>query len=137
MKMMVHAVALGAVLLGGCGEKPSGSSAASSATTPADATYTVRGRIEGLPTPDGKAYLHIHHEAIPEFKGRDGTVSGMDEMSMDFLGLAPGVDLSQVRVGDPIEFTFEVRWKADPRSLVTRVKKLAPDVKLNLSGEPK
>lgn len=111
--------------------------AASSALTPADATYTVRGRIEGLPTPDGKSYLHIHHEDIPEFKGRDGVVSGMQEMSMDFLGVASSVDLSQINVGDAVEFTFEVRWKGDPRSLVTSVKKLPPDTKLKLSGEGK
>lgn len=104
---------------------------------PADATYTVRGRVDGLPTPDGKSYLHIHHEDIPEFKGRDGIVMGMKEMSMDFLGLAPGVDLSQLKVGDAVEFTFEVRWNGDPRSLVTRVTKLPPEAKLKLSGEGK
>ena len=61
----------------------------------------------------------------------------MNEMSMDFLGIAPGVDLSQLKVGDPIEFTFEVRWKSDPRSLVTKIVKLPPDTKLRLSGEGK
>jgi len=132
---------IGACLLAACGEKPathtSSPGASTSASTPADASYTVRGRIDGLPTPDGKGYLHIHHEDIPDFKGRDGSVTGMKEMSMDFLGVAPSVDLSQLNVGDPIEFTFEVRWKSDPRSLVTKIHKLPPDAKLNLSSPGK
>lgn len=146
MKNNLIATAMMALcMLGACSEKPAAPStpspastaAATNPATPADATYTVRGRIDGLPTPDGKSYLHIHHEDIPDFKGRDGKVTGMNEMSMDFLGIAPGVDLSQLKVGDPIEFTFEVRWKSDPRSLVTKIVKLPPDTKLRLSDEGK
>lgn len=126
------------LVLGACSEKPAATTSTTAAQSlpPADASYTARGRIDGLPTPDGKSYLHIHHETIPEFKGRDGTVTGMNEMSMDFIGVSPSVDLSKFAIGDAVEFTFEVRWKSSPRTLVTMVKKLPPDVALKLINEP-
>lgn len=95
-----------------CAEKPV-------ALAPPDQTYTVRGIIERLPAPG--APLIVHHQPIPEFIGRDGTVVGMKEMSMEFAHVAPGVALASHKVGDPILLTFEVRWKSEPRSLVTAI----------------
>ncbi|MDX2131888.1 MAG: copper-binding protein [Planctomycetota bacterium] len=100
---------------------------------PPDQTYTVRGRIDALPQPP--APLAIHHELIPEFLDRTGKVVGMREMVMDFPDLAPGVSLEGLKAGDPIEFTFEVRWKSDPRARVTRIVRLPDDTTLELGGE--
>ena len=90
-----------------------------SPATAAEASYTTRGRIEGLPEaqfrPGGVIYLQLHHEVIPEFVGPTGEVEGM-------------------KVGDPVELTFEVRWKSDPRFILTRLTRLPDDVTLNLSA---
>ncbi len=99
-----------------------------------DATYTVRGKIFQLP--EGGRSLEVHHEAIPSFTDKTGAVIGMKEMTMPFHDLAPGVGFEGFKPGDPVELTFEVRWKTDPRTLVTRVAKLKGDVRLNLKGEP-
>ena len=89
------------------------------ALPPPDQTYTVRGTIERLPTLG--VPLIVHHQPIPEFIGRDGTVVGMKEMSMEFAHIAPGVAFASYKVGDAIMLTFEVRWKSEPRSLVTAI----------------
>ncbi|CAG0981922.1 hypothetical protein PHYC_01812 [Phycisphaerales bacterium] len=115
-------VLLGLLIPSGCGRK---------APAAADQTYTVRGVVEDLPGP--KAALSVHHEAIPNFVGRDGRVTGMREMIMEFPDVAPKVSLDALRVGDPIEMTLEIRWNSDPRMLVTSLKKLPVDAKLNLT----
>lgn len=100
------------MLLVACADKPA-------ALAPADQTYTVRGTIERLPAPG--APLIVHHQPIPEFIGRDGKVIGMKDMSMEFAHVAPSVALASHKVGDAIMMTFEVRWKSEPRSLVTAI----------------
>lgn len=100
------------VSLAACADKPA-------ALAPADQTYTVRGTIERLPAPG--APLIVHHQPIPEFIGRDGKVIGMKDMSMEFAHVAPSVALASHKVGDAIMMTFEVRWKSEPRSLVTAI----------------
>jgi len=100
-------------------------------TTAADQTYTVRAVTMGLPA-SGRAYLELHHEEIPQFVGRDGSVEGMKEMIMDFPAIRPDVDLSTFAVGDKVEATFEVRWKSEPRTVVTKMTKLAAETELNL-----
>ncbi len=92
------------------------------ALAPADQTYSIRGVIDRLPA--GKFAMQIHHEAIPAFINRRGETVGMPEMIMEFPSFAPGVNTSDLKEGDAIEFTFEVRWNSDPRSLVTKVRKL-------------
>ena len=52
----------------GCEKQPP--AAATSTSAKADAAYTIRAVIEGLPTPDGKQFLSLHHEAIPAFTDR-------------------------------------------------------------------
>lgn len=100
----------------------------------AENTYTTRGVIVALPGPNtAKQYLQIHHEAIPEFVGRSGTVTGMKEMIMDFPDVAPGEVVRGIKVGDAVRFTFEVRWKSTPRTLVTKIEKLPPEEKPKLS----
>jgi Copper binding periplasmic protein CusF len=97
------------------------------------ASYTVRGKLISLPSAYGKQSLQIHHEAIPDFKGRSGAVTGMKEMIMPFPDIAPQVSLSGLSPGAAVEFTFEVRWDAPPRTLVVRLVPLAPETPLHLS----
>ncbi len=99
----------------------------------ADQTYTVRAIVDALPSGDARQSLSLHHEAIPQFVGKTGAVTGMKEMIMPFQDLAPGVSLAGIAVGDPVEVDFEVRWNQPPRTLVTRIVKLPPGTKLNLS----
>lgn len=122
-----------------CGPAPSvpapvnyGKMEVASPTTTAEQTYTVRAVVMGTPA-SGRAYLELHHEEIPSFIGRDGAVEGMKEMIMDFPAIHPGVDLASIRVGDKVDATFEVRWKSDPRTLITSLRALPADTQLNLS----
>lgn len=84
---------------------------------PPDQTYTVAGTIEQLPG-EGRPLI-VHHEAIPEFVGKDGRIVGMREMSMEFAHVAPEVDMAACKVGDRVMMTFEVRWATMPRARVT------------------
>lgn len=106
-------------------------------TTPrgeVEQTYTTRGVIMALPGPNTtKQYLQIHHEEIPSFVGRSGNVVGMKEMIMDFPDVASGEIVRGLKVGDAIRFTFEVRWKGTPRTLVTSIEKLPGGEELDLS----
>jgi len=73
--------------------------------------YTVRGVISKLPTidsPDPSVY--IRHAPIPGYKNEDGEVVGMAAMTMPFP-VAEGVSTEGLQVGDPVEFTFTMRWK--------------------------
>jgi Cu/Ag efflux protein CusF len=112
----------------GTGATPTG------ATDPANdiKAYTVRGRIIALPDASGKQPLDIHHEEIPDFVGKSGKVVGMKEMIMPFANLAPGVTLDGFAAGDAVEFVFEVRWNAAPRTLVTKIAKLPAGTELKL-----
>lgn len=116
----------------GCEREP-----AKPAATPAPATapaqvYTVRGRINSLPSKDNPlSGLTIAHEEIPSFVGKSGTVVGMRAMVMPFTP-APELSLDGLAVGDPIEFVFEMRWQPKAMSQVTRITKLPPDTELVL-----
>jgi hypothetical protein len=140
----------GVLLLGvaiawpGCGTREQPQAAAKDVDpTPGDGVYTVRGRIESLPERNNpRSRLRIHHEHIPAFKRRDGSVNqnrngqpGMLEMSMEFP-LAAGVNISTLVPGDPVEFSFEVKWNSPPPGYeLTSIRRLPADTRLDLSGE--
>lgn len=102
-------------------------------STPAEHTYSTRGRITGLPA-SGQLYLRVHHEDIPDFVDRKGERIGMNEMDMEFPWITPGASLRGLSVGDAVGLTFEVRWNSDPLTLVTRINRLPADTHLNLRG---
>jgi hypothetical protein len=94
-----------------------------------DDTYTVRGQIEQIPTPDKPTSdFIVHHEAIDNFKNPDGTL-GMNSMSMPFP-LAKGLRL-EVVPGDIVELQFVVWTKPGHRGYeVRKITKLPPDARL-------
>lgn len=95
-----------------------------------EATYTVRGRVVRLPSPP-LGYLVVHHAPIPNFVNRLGKEVGMEEMEMDFAWVASGA-LDGISPGDPVELTFEVRWRGEPPTLVTKAVKLGSDEPLGI-----
>lgn len=141
-------VVLALALLVGCSDKTPG---ASNSTTPGTAaapespafSYTVRGKVVTIPSADRPMDdLSIHHEAIPDFKNRDGVVFentttgtlGMKSMVMPFP-VDDSVSLDEIEVGDIIEFTFLTVWGEDyPDYKVTAIRKLPADTELNFEN---
>lgn len=98
-----------------------------------DQTYTVRGEIRQLPSPENPASgLQIRHENIPDFVNRAGEVVGMKPMIMPFTP-AEDLDLSALSVGDKVSFTFDVDWDAAPMMLVTNIEPLPADTELDFA----
>jgi hypothetical protein len=131
------------IVLPACKERGSQATSATSAPkAPADKTYTLRGRITGFPNPP-REFLRIHHEAIPQFEDGTGRVVGMEEMEMQFPFLSAGAEdsLKALSLSDPVEATMEMRYKGEPRFLITRITKLPADAALRLgtiqTEEPK
>ncbi len=111
--------------------------------TPADQTYTTRGRIDQLPSTDGSRILIIHHEDIPHFVNRAGNTVGMKSHAMEFPSVAPGLLPRSLNVGSLVDFDFQVRWSGpiSQRWIVTRITPLPEGTTLELSApvgeEPK
>ncbi len=123
----VCALAAGAMLTLSCEKAPT---ASNPSVSPPEAVYTVRGRIAGLPAADKPGSgLQIEHEPIDNFVGMDGS-QGMDSMTMPFP-LAKGVSLEGLSIDDKVEFTFEVRWKSQPRMQLTKIVKLPVGTELH------
>ncbi len=107
--------------------------APTNARGPAAATYTVRGKIEALPT--ATEDLSIRHEAIAAFTDKGGKVVGMGSMVMPFP-VAKGVSLDGLSVGDVAEFDFSVWWQPRVAYEVTRVAALPKGTTLNFGPAP-
>lgn len=99
---------------------------------PADQTYTIRGRVERLPS--GAVPIQIHHEAVPTLVDRQGKVVGMREMTMEFPDVAPGVNFDGLAQGDIVEFVMEVRWDHLPVYRIAGIRELPADTALDFKG---
>jgi hypothetical protein len=88
----------------------------------------VRGEVVELPAAGGSD-LVVHHEAIDDLVGVDGTVWGMDAMVMPFA-LDAGVDLEGVGVGDKVELTLQMDWLADQPHRILALRRLPPETQL-------
>ncbi len=99
-------------------------------TATVDRYEGVRGRITAVPIEDSPTVrdLRIHHESMPNFKGKTGKL-GMNAMTMPFP-LGEGVTLEDFAIGDAVQFDFEVDWEASPPYWVTAMRKLPADAKL-------
>ncbi|MCB9845057.1 MAG: copper-binding protein [Phycisphaeraceae bacterium] len=85
-----------------------------------------------MPAPTLGHLLTIHHEAIPNFEGRDGSI-GMNAHEMPFPEVDASVDLNGFGAGDAVSFTFEVDWQK-PTYRVVRIAHLSADVELRLDA---
>jgi len=97
----------------------------------ADATYTARGQIVALPRSERSKEVEIHHESIPTFRNREGTVAGMMSMPMSFAPV-PALSLAGISVGDKVTFTFDVRWNDRSPLVLTKLEKLPAVTELTL-----
>ena len=113
--------------LWGCDEASRAGSAPTAVTAPADATYTVRGRIADVIGDE----VSIQHEAIDGFKNRDGETVGMMTMTMAFYR-PDNVSMDGLAVGDAVELTFEMRWEGDHRLTIAALSKLPEGTELEL-----
>lgn len=96
--------------------------------------HTVRASVVALPGAD--SMLHLHHEAIDDFPGQDGKPMGMDSMTMPFP-VTKDLPLDGIAVGDRVEVTLLVDWKADSSVQVVEVKELPADAPPLVFGEAK
>lgn len=103
---------------------------------PAEQTYVFRGRLTRLPQPgDSAREITVAHDAIPDFKGSNGNVVGMDAMTMPFE-VAPEVSLEGLAPGDAVEMRLELRWAASSPALIAAITKLPADTKLASEAGP-
>jgi len=149
MKLHTPSLLLGALLtsclvLGGLGLGSNSASAiakpvAKDQIRPADlkrpaaapaASYTTRGEVVALPE-KGKpnTELMVKHQAIDDFKNKDGKVVGMSAMTMEFPP-EKGIDVTIMAIGDKVELEFAVWWAQSPPWLATKLTKLPADTKL-------
>ena len=107
-----------------------------------DARYTTQGRVAMLRDPKSPAsQFKIHHEAIPSFVDGQGKVVGMHSHPMDFPRVAEGIDISNLEVGQPVRFTFDVTWAdTGPVWVITELERLPEDTRFSFDppaeGEP-
>ncbi|MCL4222158.1 MAG: copper-binding protein [Phycisphaerales bacterium] len=130
----------------GCKKKPETPAARSSMNALAhpSETYTVRGIIQTMPDPaDPRAQLMIHHEHIPDFKGKSGKlhvyddgVTGMKAMVMPFDTLGPNVVLEQFQVGDKVEFVLNVAREPSMSMAIVKMTKLPADTPISFDNKP-
>jgi hypothetical protein len=139
--LAVSAFGLG---LAGCSDR------SASAPPAADADKVVRddvyedvlGVITNLPVAGQPGTeLKIHHEHIPGFKTKEGSVNvtadgvpGMKSMIMPFPA-GEGVDLSGFAVGDTVKFTFVVHWGGSPAWEVTRIEKMPEGTEVDFANK--
>lgn len=96
-------------------------------------TYVVRGVVAMVPDPSHPIReFMVHHEAIPGFVRKDGTL-GMNEMTMAFP-LGEGASLAGIEVGDKVEVEFHVEWEPRARFWTSRVTELPEETALELRG---
>ena len=139
MMQYAGAIALGCVIsataLTACSRQVEESAESSYAaiSSPTE-VYVVRGIVTAMPIgEDPRASLRIHHEHIPDYKGKDGKiyqnsdgVPGMKAMEMPFNTLGPNVHLDGIKVGDKIEFELSIAFEPRSSYAITRITKL-PD----------
>lgn len=98
-------------------------------------TYTVRARVQQLPSQGSGLYLE--HEAIDNWIGRSGQVEGMHSMTMPFP-LAKGVSLEGIGADDIVEAQIHVDWEADLPVRITALRELPRDTELEFrAAQPK
>lgn len=100
-----------------------------------DGYYAVRAQVgERVEGNDDYVEWVLHHEAITDYKNREGKVVGMAPMPMKFA-FEKGLGAESLRKGDKVKVLFELRYNAFPQLLVTRVTPLPKETALSLTVE--
>lgn len=136
-------IACAACALASCSER-SPEAAPAPVVDAAAHTYTSRGVITALPSPDGiRGDFRIQHEHIPDFRGKDGSihmnpdgVPGMKAMDMPFPSLGPGVTLEGLEVGHKVEFDLLVAYHPRLTYSLTRLVRLPDETELDFANKP-
>jgi len=135
---------LATTLLSGCSKKAEKSAESSfNAVAAPTEVYVVKGVVTALPIgADPRATLRIHHEAIPDFKDKDGKVHenpdgtpGMKSMEMPFDTLGPDVHLDGIKVGDKIEFELSIAREPRTSFAITRITKLPDSTEIDFGNK--
>jgi len=98
---------------------------------PPDRRYHVRGIVTEVAGSGSERSITIHHEAIPDFVGRDGASSEMPSMKMAF-GAANDVPSSLLEPGKKVGFDFDVRWSRRPALWIVKAEALPSTSELTL-----
>lgn len=117
-----------ALLAAGCQKRAS--------ETPSE-TYTVKGVVKMLPPaakPGNGKTIVVLHQAVPNFKDREGQEVGMMAMPMPF-SLAEKVDMTGIEVGAKVEFTFGVFWDAPTPTRILSLRRLPDDTQIQFSPD--
>ena len=86
--------------------------------------YKVTGEIVRMPgAGSASREVFIRHEKIPDFVDIDGSVVGMEAMTMPFP-VAEGIKLDEFKVGDKVAFNYHFDWKGKPPEMITSLKKV-------------
>lgn len=91
-------------------------------------TYTVRARVQQLPSQGSGLYLE--HEAIDNYVARSGKVEGMDSMTMPFP-VGDDVSLEGIQPEDIVEVQLHIDWEADRPVEITAIRELPRDTQLD------
>jgi hypothetical protein len=94
--------------------------------------YRVRAQVVALEGTGDNERVILSHEAIPNFKGRDGKAETMEPMKMAF-GVAPNVARAELVPGSKQEIVFDAVWGREPMIRVTEAKRLPDDAQLELA----
>lgn len=124
-------LALAVLATAGCRKAPP--AAAPGGPSPGD-RYLVRGQIVRFAPPEAGPGLSIRHEAIPEFRDKDGVAVGMMPMAM-FFPVAKGVSLEGLAPGDKVRFGFVMDWAA-ARFEIDSIERLPPGTSLDFGEAP-
>ena len=117
------------LLAAGCGDR--------TGETTGGNTYTVRARVQQLPSQGSGLYLE--HEAIDNYVARSGKVEGMDSMTMPFP-VGRDVSLEGIQPEDIVEVQLHIDWAdADRPVEITGIRELPRDTQLDfrLAQPPK
>lgn len=113
------------------------------ATSTPDFYSNILGEVTQIPVAgDPSKSLRIHHQQIPNFKTKDGTInvnskgiSGMASMTMEFP-LADGVNIDDLAIGDKVSFDFQVNWGGSAVAWeVTKIEKIDPATEIDFSNK--
>ena len=95
--------------------------------------YTVRGVVKDVSQLSADPQrLRIHHEAIDDLVGADGSPEPMRAMAMS---LVVGTDVSMppdLAPEDKVQFVLDVAWERTPVGIIAAVEPLDPTVELVL-----